>query len=307
MNKLLALLYCSGICIFLIFSFPIDASASVSGEKKVKECRRINLWENVSLSSAKYFVSLYPFVPEVTAGYAKSSERKLPAIIICPGGSYCYVSMDREGRDVAKFFKSKGYACFVLRYRTGTYAAKYPDALNDCRRAMDYLKSNAALYNIDTSKIGVIGFSAGGHLSACMALDRNKRYAPAFAAMIYPVVTMSKPWVHKQSRTNLLHSAGYVWRKADAKDKIMMDSLSIEDHLFKEMPPLFMVHCRDDRTVDCRNTLDLIDNAKTNGVRFESHIFEKGGHGFGVKPKKGCDSASWPEMFCRWLQNILYR
>lgn len=303
--------------IFSLFLFSTDIcfarriparSANSSGGAQFSA----RLWQNINESDGKYRVKLFAYIPSC-ARYSFSGKpnpviisQKCPAIIIFPGGSYCYLGIIKEGFKVAELMKSRGIAAFVLRYRTGLYGNHCPDAYDDYKTAVDYIKAGvrAGKWNIDTSKIGVIGFSAGGHLAGCAALETNPKYRPAFAGMIYPVVTMNKPWTHKKSRRNFLHGSGYAFNYITKDDQRLMDAYSLEDHVYSGMSPVFIMQCKDDGTVSVQNSITFIEKLKEQNVQgCEWHIFEKGGHGFGLQPNKNSDAEGWSDLFLKWLDN----
>ena len=224
-----------------------------------------------------------------------TSLKKRPVVIVMPGGSYTYLAINSEGHDVAKYFASKGIVSVVLRYRMGFYGAHYPHQIEDYRKAMDYLKENAERLSIDTTKIGTVGFSAGGHLSGCAAIEDNTNYRPAFAAMIYPVVTMKEPYAHKASRKHLLRG-----------NVELIEKLSIEDKVTPDMPPIFLLHCKDDSTVKIEGSLIFASQLENKGVNCKVEIHQKGGHGFGVRPNNTSGAYGWPDRFIDWLNNNVF-
>jgi Esterase/lipase len=244
------------------------------------------------------------------------------AIIVCPGGSYCWLDDVGEGAEVAEFLRSNGITAFVLLYRTAGFGAffwhyryfargnRHPDMITDAQRALQWVNEHSGEYDLDTSRIGMMGFSAGGHLvmsAACFSAtdflapvgveaDFNRR--PAFVAPIYPVVTMQKPYVHKRSRRALL---------GDNKqhNKQLMDSLSLEMHIPQDCPPVFIVNCKDDPVVDYQNS-ELLDSALTAaGVCHRYIQYETGMHGFGVSEVYGSpECRKWKYEFLKWLSEI---
>lgn len=230
-----------------------------------------------------------------------SSSPNAPAIIICPGGSYCWHDMKAEGRDVARWLQANGISAFILKYRVQgiipyvTHSRllfkghQYPDALNDLRRAVQYIREHATEYNINPNKLGVMGFSAGGHLGLSLKGECS------FIAAIYPVVSMSHPDSHKRSRRALLGEYG-------KRNKAMRDSLSIERHIPKDCPPVFIVNCKDDPVVKPHNA-ELLDSALTaQGISHHYIQYRTGGHGFGASETKGTEECrAWKEEFIKWL------
>jgi acetyl esterase/lipase len=252
---------------------------------------------------------LIPFLPEPEKATGK-------AVIVCPGGSYYWLSRKVEGTDVAEKLQAEGIAAFVLYYRrAGTRyflfgplafpQTHYPSSLNDLQNAIIEVKSKANEYGIDSSRVGVMGFSAGGHLVLNSAEEvvthalpgtsndgtENISSKPSFVAAIYPVVTMSnEEIVHKRSRRALLGN--------HRNNMELRQKLSIEQNVRGDMPPIFLVNCKDDPTVDWRNSAVLDSALTAASVPHEYHLFDKGGHGFG----SASEDADWFPLFLHWLK-----
>jgi len=234
-----------------------------------------------------------------------------PAVIVCPGGSYSWHDKQNEGRIVAEWLQAHGVHAFVLQYRVQGILAfwshyrylirghRYPDPLIDVQDALLEIRSNAERWHIDPHRVGVMGFSAGGHLAClCAELAKTPMQSPDFVASIYPVVTfVQEPYVHKRSRRALLGE----WRK---NDPILCDSLSLERHVQKNMAPVFLLNCKDDPVVHYHNS-ELLDSALTaEGVRHLYIQCAKGGHGFGASPMKGSEETrGWLEQFLEWMES----
>ena len=236
-------------------------------------------------------------------------ENPIATVVVCPGGSYCWLDYEGEGQEVARWLQSQGFSAYVLRYRVAGWWAwalhyrticrgrQQPDMFNDAHAALRWLNDHAKEYNIDTKRIGMMGFSAGGHLVMTMGCF-EREYKPLFVAPIYPVVTMTEDCVHRRSRRGLLGDKG--WR-----DERLRDSLSLERHVPTDCPPVFVVNCVDDPVVDYRNSM-LLDSALTaQGVRHKYIQYKTGGHGFGVNPNKGtAECRPWKEEFLKWFNAI---
>ena len=244
----------------------------------------------------------YPAAPADNTGIA---------VIVCPGGSYSWLDMKTEGDGVAKWLQQAGINAFVLRYHVANISAyflgyrvlgvgnKYPDMLTDVEDALRYVYTHAADYGIDTTRIGVMGFSAGGHLTMSSYIYNRTEYKPCFLCPIYPVVTMrNKHLTHRRSRRGALG----VWRQFN---HTMRDSLSLEDHIPSSCPPVFLVNCKDDPVVRYQNS-ELLDSALT--AQSIPHLYlqySSGGHGFGANPQKtSIEAIGWKEEFLRWVQNL---
>ncbi|MCQ2974759.1 MAG: alpha/beta hydrolase [Bacteroidales bacterium] len=234
------------------------------------------------------------------------------ALIICPGGSYCYLATQNEGFIPAQKFNEYGFDCFVLRYRRGMKGNRYPSQIQDLQMAIHYIKSNYSQFNTDTSILGVCGFSAGGHLSGTSAIYfnrdfnnifdgnmKNKNYfRPDFAIMIYPVITMQKDIVHHKSKRNLL---GQNYTQSQK------DSMSLEQNIHSTMSPIFMINCEDDPIVKYQNSIRMNDSLNAKNIEHYYKLYKIGGHGFGVSEnriKSNDKSASqWYKDFINWINN----
>ena len=273
----------------------------------------IPLWDGYKVTHGKQ-VTLTPFV-------AENNETGL-AVIVCPGGSYCWLDEENEGDKVAKWLKDNGITAFVLRYRTIGFAAymwryrglfrgkQHPDMITDAQRALQWVREHAKAYHIDPEMVGMMGFSAGGHLvmsAACFSefnflekngIDTKVSLRPTFVAPIYPVVTMREPYVHKRSRRALLSEKHY-------HNPTMIDSLSLERHIPDDCPPVFLVNCVDDPVVEYHNSI-LLDSALTaNQVNHRYIQYQTGGHGFGASEEKGTNECrQWKKEFLHWIQQF---
>lgn len=230
----------------------------------------------------------FVYVPEV------AGENR-PAVVIMPGGSYTYLGIRGEGHDVAKWFAARGFVAVVLRYRMGFYGARYPQQLEDYRLTMDYLKDNYKMFGIDTARIGAVGFSAGGHLAGCAAMEDNPHFRANFVAMIYPVITMRDPLVHKPSRKHLLRG-----------NQSLIAKLSLEENVTEEFPPVFLLHCEDDPVVNPAASHTFASELEKLGVTCKVEFHSKGGHGFGIDPVKKSGALGWQERFVEWLEKTVF-
>lgn len=237
------------------------------------------------------------------------------------GGSYSWHDYDCEGVDVAQWLQKEGIAAFVLKYRvqgifqfiTHSRAIfgehKHPDMISDLQRAIQVVRENADSYGINPDRVGAMGFSAGGHLvmsGACFfntdflaryGISHSVSLRPDFVAPIYPVVSMSHECTHKRSRRALLGEWGQ-------RKQAMRDSLSLELHIPKDCPPVFLVNCKDDPVVKYHNS-ELLDSALTaNSVPHCYIQYKTGGHGFGASDTRGtAESRQWKKEFINWLTN----
>ncbi len=269
---------------------------------------QIKIWDGTSCNAKQ--VTLTEYLPE---GEPRA------AIIICPGGSYHWLDQKGEGAMVAEELVKEGYIAYVLRYRVaGTleFVSKYrsllrghrhPDMICDLQRAIQLVRTR---YN---GPVGVIGFSAGGHLALMGAelystnfLDKYKlkpavSLRPDFAAAIYPVVTMSdERYVHKRSRLGILG-------ERNTGKKALCDSLSMELHTKAGMPPVFILNCKDDDLVDYHNAVLLDSAMSANHLPHHYVQYAEGGHSFGANPDKYTEeTANWLTEFISWLHNMSF-
>ena len=225
------------------------------------------------------------------------------AVIVFPGGGYGHLAMDHEGVQVARWLNGFGVHAFVVQYRLGP-AYKHPTMLNDAQRAIRTVRSRAAQSGIDPQRIGVVGFSAGGHLASTAgthfdsgdpaAADPIERVGsrPDFLILAYPVITMQMSHTHRGSRTNLL---------GDRPDAAAVWELSNEYQVTPETPPTFLFHTTDDAGVPVENSLFFYQALRDAGVPVEMHLYQTGRHGVGLAPTDPVLS-SWPERARAWMQ-----
>lgn len=226
-------------------------------------------------------------------------------IVICPGGGYGNLAMDHEGRQVARWLNDMGVAAFVLKYRHKGNGYKHPVPLLDVRRAIRVVRSRAAEWRIQPDRIGVLGFSAGGHLASTAGthfaagnphaddLVERSSSRPDFMVLVYPVISLAEPYTHKGSRRNLL---------GDNPDPDLVVKLSSERQVTGQTPPTFLVHTDADTAVPVENSLAFYAALRKANVAAELHVFEKGQHGFGLG-KPGLPASEWPKLFETWLRS----
>jgi len=259
------------------------------------------IWDDVSFKTKKQNRSeLTVYIPEKEKNIGVS-------VIICPGGSYRYLGLKKEGHRVAEYLQRQGIAAFVLRYRVGLFGNKHPAMIQDLQRAIQLVKENSDSYGIDPDKLGAMGFSAGGHLvgTAGIYFDTNfmepleittmTSLKPAFVAMIYPVITMQQEdIVHKKSRRNLL---------GKQRTREMENDMSLEKHVHEDMPPVFLLQCKGDKTVNYLNSL-VFDRALTEkNITRRFLLYDEKGHGFGIAPNG--KTTNWHHEFISWVESIM--
>ena len=224
------------------------------------------------------------------------------AVILCPGGGYVRLAIQNESAKVAQFLHPLGVATFVLKYRMSEFG--HPAPLQDVLRAVRLVRARAREFGVDPTRIGVMGASAGGHvaLSAATLFDAPEGRTgadldatsgrPDFVALLYPVVTMEPPFAHGASVRALL---GATPAAADVA------RLSLERQVSPQMPPMFIVHTAEDRSVPLENSLMLVAALRRAGVPTEFHLYERGEHGFGIAPGLG-PTSSWQERLADWMR-----
>lgn len=244
-------------------------------------------------------------VTRPTLSVFKPAEPDGSAILIIPGGGYKWVVIDKEGYEGARHFSGGGATVYVLRYRLPHQGwAAGPDApLQDAQRAMRLIRARAAVDRIDPARVMIMGFSAGGHLAGMLATRYDAPVyevqdeadalpaRPDAAALIYPVATMTRPFVHEGSRLCLLG--------ADPAPE-QVRAYSLETCVRPDMPPVFLMHAEDDAAVPVENALMLHDALRQIGHPVALHLFEDGGHGFGMRGIAGTPREAWPGLIRDW-------
>jgi acetyl esterase/lipase len=242
-------------------------------------------------------------IPAITIYKPAKEKNKGVAVIICPGGGYSILAATHEGRDVAKKFNEWGITAFVLKYRLPNDAImvkKSIGPLQDAQRAIQLVKERAAEWNIDTSRIGIMGFSAGGHLASTAATHfnhvvidnpRNFSVRPAFAILGYPVISFADSITHRGSRNNLIGSTA-------SEEEVRLYSNELQ--VTPQTPPSFLIHAGDDNAVPVQNSLFFYNALAKNKVPAELHVYPKGGHGFGMINKTTPDQ--WMDRLFNWMK-----
>jgi acetyl esterase/lipase len=228
------------------------------------------------------------------------------SVIICPGGGYGRLAIDHEGVDVAKAFNQLGITGFVLKYRLPNDSImldKTTGPLQDVQQAIRLVRQQAVAWGLNPAKIGIMGFSAGGHLAATAATHFNMladatikdtvSVRPDFAILIYPVISFDDSIAHKGSKTNLIG-------KNPTTEQVKLFSNELQ--VTKNSPPAFLVHAGDDGTVPVENSIRYYEACIKNKVPVEMHLYPKGGHGFGLNNKTTNDK--WFDRLTSWLSTI---
>src|SRR5688572_6732229 len=291
--------FCAAAALLTILASPPPASAAepaaaaARGEPKV-----VRLWEGAAPGAKGQEDA---DVPTLTIYPPPAGRNNGAAVVICPGGGYGALAA-HEGKPVADWLNAHGATGVVLKYRLGP-KYNHPVMLGDVGRAIRTVRARAKEWGIDPARIGVLGFSAGGHLASTAAthFDAGNPDAsdpidkvssrPDVAILIYPVITMSDPHAHKGSRRNLLG--------ADPDPKLV-ELLSNEKQVTQKTPPTYLVHSADDRGVTIETSLLFAAALAKHKVPFAMRVFEHGGHGYGMGSKDK-ELGTWPESCAQWL------
>lgn len=244
--------------------------------------------------------------PTLTAFFPPKDKANGTSVIICPGGGYVRLSIDKEGYDVAKVLNEWGVTAFVLKSRLPDdtiMIQKEIGPLQDAQRAIQLVRSRAAEWKLDTKKVGIMGFSAGGHLASMLGTHYKDAVItntpsvslrPDFMILLYPVISFMDSLVHSGSRASLLgHNASH--------EKLTYFSTDL--HVNAATPETFLVHAKDDKGVNFNNSVHFYNALQKHGVRSEIHLFEKGGHGFGLNNTSTTDK--WTDWLKVWMQPYL--
>ena len=296
--------------LLISISFQVKAQKNVIiplWNKIPDEIKAPDYKENESIKNGKVLSTSLVSVPTLSIFLPKKTQLNQAAVIIFPGGGYQHLAIDKEGTKVAEWFNSLGIAAIVVKYRLPSdkiMKNKNIGPLQDAQEAVRYVRQNASKYNIDANKIGILGFSAGGHLASTLATHYDDKIyessskvsaRPDFSLLIYPVISMQNDITHKGSQISLL---------GENPSQELRDSFSNEKRINAQTPPTFLVHATDDTTVLPENSINFYLALKNNGVPAELHIYEKGGHGFGLGVKD--TSKFWTRDCEEWLKNHGY-
>jgi acetyl esterase/lipase len=240
--------------------------------------------------------------PSLTIHRPPADKANGTAVVVCPGGGYGALALDHEGKQVAEWLNARGVTAFILKYRLGP-RYRHPAPLQDAQRALRTVRARAKEWDIDPKRVGILGFSAGGHLASTAGthFDDGKSDAddpvekvscrPDFLILCYPVITLEPPHAHMGSRRNLL---------GDKPDEKLVESLCNDRQVTKQTPPTFLFHTDADKGVVPENSILFYLALRKAGVPAELHIYEKGNHGVGLAPKDPVLS-SWPDRLHAWL------
>lgn len=244
--------------------------------------------------------------PALLVFLAPAEKANGAAVVICPGGGYGVLAIDHEGYDIAAWLNEMGVAGVILKYRLPSdliMENKSVGPLQDAQEAIRIVRRRADEWRLNPHRIGIMGFSAGGHLAATASTRfADQVYSPKdatsarpdFSILMYPVASMQAPNVHMGSRNNLL---------GPNPSQELIESFSNELRVTPETPPAFLVHSADDRSVPIGNSIAYFEALQKNQVAGELHVYQKGGHGYGLAKGRGTESG-WPEACRAWLKQM---
>jgi len=260
--------------------------------------------EKITITEGKTIRCEKVVTPDLTVFLPAPEKSNGAAVMICPGGGYGALAFDHEGNAIAKWLNDNGIAGIILKYRLPSdliMKDKSIGPLQDAQEAMRIIRRHAEEWKIDPKKVGVIGFSAGGHLASTISthyaekvydVKDNTSARPDFSLLIYPVVSMDTLVTHRGSRNNLLGL-----KPGDD----LVRRFSNELQITADTPPAFLVHSSDDDAVPVMNSIGYYKGLQKNKIPAELHIFQKGGHGYGLAIGRGTES-SWPDLCIKWLK-----
>lgn len=242
--------------------------------------------------------------PSISLYLSPTERATRTAVVVCPGGGYGHLAMDHEGDQIARWLNSFGVAAFVLKYRLAP-RYRHPAPLQDAQRAIRAVRYRARELNLAPDRIGIWGFSAGGHLASTAgthfdagngaAADPIERQSsrPDFLILGYPVISFTTEYTHRGSMRNLL---------GDNPDPKLVESLSNEKQVTPQTPPTFLFHTNEDKGVPAENSVLFYLALRKAGVAAEMHIYERGPHGVGLAPLDRV-LGSWPDRLAEWFQS----
>ena len=299
MRKLVVLLLFPTLMANAQQELPLYADQPIPNSKPLPDRQKIDS----SGSPLRYSYSLVNR-PTLTVYRPPAGTANGTAVIVCPGGGYVHLAMTHEGTDVCKWLNSLGITAFLLKYRLPgdeTMVDKTIGPLQDAQRAIQLVRLHGKEWGVDTGAVGILGFSAGGHLVSTVgthfthAVIDNKAgvsLRPDFLVLLYPVISFADSIGHRGSRDNLI---------GKNPDPALVQLYSNELQVTDRTPPTFLVHAEDDKTVMVVNSLYFYEALIKHHVPAELHVYPKGGHGFGMhNPTTGADQ--WPDRLAEWMK-----
>ena len=245
--------------------------------------------------------------PDIAVFLPSKKNATGEAVVICPGGGYGILAYDWEGSDIARWLNSRGIAAFVLKYRlpgSKSNIVPHKSPLMDAQRALRTVRFNAESWNIDPGKIGIMGFSAGGHLASTLSTHydggdpsnsdpvEQESCKPNFSVLVYPVISFTEEFQHSGSRINLV---------GEDADEELVKYYSNELQVTEDTPPAILIHSDDDTVVPVENSISYYKALRANGISSELHIYPYGGHGYSLAIGQG-HLATWPNRVIEWIR-----
>jgi acetyl esterase/lipase len=304
MKKLLILLFMTSLIL------PVLAQNQViplwtSDPPNYRETGEVTIWDTSDIVRVRNVQK-----PDIAVFLPSKKNATGEAVVICPGGGYAILAYDWEGSDIARWLSSKGIAAFVLKYRlpgSASNIVRHLSPLLDAQRAMRLVRSNAEQWNIDPGRIGIMGFSAGGHLASTLSThfdagdpsspDPVEKVScrPDFSVLVYPVITFTEDFQHSGSRINLL---------GEDSDEELVKYFSNELQVTENTPPAILIHSNDDTAVPVENSIAYFEALRANQVlSSELHIYPYGGHGYSLAIGQG-HLSTWPDRVIEWIHYI---
>jgi len=297
----------SAICLVtIIFCLQIKAQTVIPlYSQEIPNSRKVADEEYSRIEPGNILIVYKVSIPTLTIFLASKEKATGAAVIICPGGGYSNLAMGYEGTEVAQRFNEAGISAFVLKYRIpndATMISKEIGPLQDAQRALMLVRSQAAEWGIDPKRIGIMGFSAGGHLAATAGTHFQKSYIdnpdhislrPDFMLLIYPVISFKTPIAHMGSANNLLGL-----NPSQEQIKEFSNELQVTDRT----PPAFLVHAKDDDVVPYSNSLVFAEALKSHHIPEKVFLYQQGGHGFGMTNKTS--KLSWMDLCIQWIADL---
>jgi len=243
--------------------------------------------------------------PDIGIYLAPTGSTPVAAVLICPGGGYSHLAMDHEGDQIARWYQERGVHAFVLKYRLAKNDYHHPAMINDAQRALRYIRSHAKEWKLDNNRVGIMGFSAGGHLASTAATHfdagdsgskdpiERESSRPDFCVLGYPVIAFGESFTHKGSQKNLI---------GENPSADMITYLSNEKQVTDKTPPTFLVHTDEDKGVPAENSVVFYLALRKAGVPAELHIYQKGRHGLGMVNTADQVFSTWANRLEDWLK-----
>ncbi len=287
---------------FLFFASQASAQMIMDLYKTIPNAKACNKKETYEKNSSGIGIVSHVTHPTLQIFLPNEPNAARSGILICPGGGYSILAIDHEGYDVAKALNEMGIAAFVLKYRipdSSCMTNKEIAPLMDAQQALKLVRENAARWKVDASKVGVMGFSAGGHLASSLGTHftetlisnpENISLRPDFMVLLYPVISFRDSIVHRGSKENLI---------GKKPSEEMVHRFSNEEQVTAQTPPTFLIHAVDDDIVPVANSISFLEVLHKNKVPAEMHLYQSGGHGFGMHNKTTKDD--WMETMKNWL------